>query len=328
MDYTILIRDTLEKLGFELAVSWNTLTPPYQSDTGWTLNLPQVKFGPNTLVVLHFQDFVSSETVIEIHKVEQAYGANAGRVLIVHDTLDISPYYSGPVNLIRYSSHSNITATRVKKRLPDWLPAFRNTPRQGWMSLNGRDCDHRQQVVDIVRHWPNGTLSYGSKIPLADYNYALYPGTENDENFVRLAPIYARHPVNIVTESQYSGPGMITEKTLLAMVACQMPIIISHQHCLAQARDLGFDLFDDVVDTAYDQLDDTTRLRTALESNRDLCVNGQDFAPYRARLFAQRDFVLNQYPELMADRFRQQAKQLAVKLLSTQHVDESAHISV
>jgi hypothetical protein len=121
---------------------------------------------------------------------------------------------------------------------------------------------------------------------------------------------------------------MITEKTLLAMVACQMPIIISHQHCLAQARDLGFDLFDDVVDTAYDQLDDTTRLRTALESNRDLCVNGQDFAPYRARLFAQRDFVLNQYPELMADRFRQQAKQLAVKLLSTQHVDESAHISV
>jgi hypothetical protein len=328
MDYTILIRDTLERLGFELAVSWNALTPPYQQDTGWSLNLPQVDFGPRTLVVLHFQDFVTSQTVIEIKKVEQAYGANADRVLIVHDTLDIGPFYSGPVNLIRYSSHSHITAARVKNRMPDWLPAFRSTQRQGWMSLNGRDCDHRQQVADTVKSWPNGTLSYGSKIPLPQHDYRSYPGTENDENFVRLASIYARHPVNIVTESQYQGPGMITEKTLLAMVACQVPVIISHQHCLAQAQALGFDLFDDIVDTAYDTLDDTVRLKTALESNRDLCIHGRDFASYRARLFAQRDFVLNKYPELMANRFKNKARQLALKLLSTQHVDESSHVAV
>ena len=322
MDYTKLIRDTLEQLGFELAVSWNTLTPPYSKQTGWTLNLPTVEFEPRTLVVLHFQDFVTAETVIELQQVEQFYCANANQVLVVHDTLDIGPYYQGPVNLIRYSSHSHITATRVKNRLPDWLPAFRNNQRQGWMSLNGRVCDHRQAVVDIVKSWPNGTLSYGTEISLPQYDYGQYPGTENDENFVRLAPVYARHPVNIVTESQYQGPGMITEKTLLAMIALQVPVIIAHKNCLAQAQDLGFDLFDDIVDTGYDSLDDSTRLTTALLTNRELCVAGCDFAPYRARLLAQRNFVLEQYPDLMASRFKSQATKLAVQLLGAQHIDK------
>jgi hypothetical protein len=51
-------------------------------------------------------------------------------------------------------------------------------------------------------------------------------------------------------------------------------------------------------------------LTAALELNRDLIVGKIDLAPYRDRLRAQREFVLNDYPAIMELRFIRDCKQL------------------
>jgi hypothetical protein len=117
---------------------------------------------------------------------------------------------------------------------------------------------------------------------LDEWAYNTYRGTENDENFVRLGKIYGSCAVNIVTETLYDhAPGLFCEKTLFAMLAEQIPIVIGSQGLVASLRDRGFDMFDDLVDTSYDCLPNETRLTAALESNQDLIVGKIDLAPYR-----------------------------------------------
>ena len=124
---------------------------------------------------------------------------------------------------------------------------------QAWQCLNGRMCTHRRRAVDILQHWPNGMLSYGNEIPLPEWAYSTYRGTENDDNFIRLADVYGSCAVNIVTETEYNTtPGIISEKTLMAFAAQQIPIVIGHSNAVQHCKELGFDMFDDLVDTSYD----------------------------------------------------------------------------
>jgi hypothetical protein len=178
-------------------------------------------------------------------------------------------------------------------------------------------CYHRRRVVDVVQSWPNGSLSYGNEIPLTKWNYATYRGTDNDENFIRLAPLYAQHAVNIVTETEYNTyPGIITEKTVLAMLACQIPIVIGYPGIVAHIRDMGLDTFDDVVDNSYDLLPNDTRLEQALLRNKRLITGEIDVSVYWSRLKSQQNYVLRQLPIWYENNFCTQAQRLAHRLLS------------
>jgi hypothetical protein len=95
------------------------------------------------------------------------------------------------------------------------------------------------------------------------------------------------------------------------MLAEQIPIVIGSQGLVSSLRDRGFDMFDDLVDTSYDCLPNETRLTAALESNQDLIVGKIDLAPYRERLRAQREFVLNDYPAIMELRFIRDCEQIS-----------------
>ena len=166
-----------------------------------------------------------------------------------------------------------------------------------------------------MSNWPDGTLSYGTAIPLKEWAYDTYRGTENDENFVRLGKIYGSCAVNIVTETLYDhAPGLFCEKTLFAMLAEQIPIVIGSQGLVSSLQNRGFDMFDDLVDTSYDCLPNETRLITALESNRDLIVGKIDLVPYRERLRAQREFLLDDYPTIMELRFIRDCEKLVSNL--------------
>jgi hypothetical protein len=128
--------------------------------------------------------------------------------------------------------------------------------------------------------------------------------------------VYGSAPVNIVTETQYDPPtGIITEKTLLAMAAQQIPIVIGHRGIVDQCRRMGFDMFDDLVDNSYDQLPNKSRVEEALELNRDLIQGKIDLSPYRSRLVRQREYLLYGLPDRMAHEFVIQARALADRLL-------------
>ena len=312
-DYSEFFQKVLTDLGYDVVGVWNAFDPPYNHHYGWPLKLPDVEFGPRTLLVMHFQDFVTIQNgrVVELDQVARHYGKHANQVLVTHMHPDLEKFYTGPVNLIEFSNHNYREISRLRDRWSEWKHILEQPRTQAWQCLNGRMCDHRRRVANILCDWPNGTLSYGTAIPLDEWAYNTYRGTENDENFVRLGKIYGSCAVNIVTETLYDhAPGLFCEKTLFAMLAEQIPIVIGSQGLIFSLRDRGFDMFDDLVDTSYDCLSNETRLTAALESNQDLIVGKIDLAPYRDRLRAQREFVLNDYPAIMELRFIRDCKQL------------------
>ena len=143
------------------------------------------------------------------------------------------------------------------KESVEWKYLLELPKTRAWQCLNGRMCPHRSQVVEVLKSWPQGTLSYGDHIPLENWAYSTYRGCENDNNFLRLANLYGSTRVNIVTETIYDyTPGIISEKTLLAFVAQQIPIVIGHQGIVQHCRELGFDMFDDIIDHGYDSIED------------------------------------------------------------------------
>ena len=315
MNYAELISTTFQQLGIDLIAEYNCFQPPYNSQSGWPLRLPDVEFGPHTLVLLHFQDFVTPG-LAEIAQVEAHYHHYANQVVITYWSHGLDQLYSGPVNLIEFSNHNLATCQSIAKRQSEWLPYFDQRRTKAWQCLNGRECSHRQRVADILRTWPNGVLSYGNQIPLHEWAYSTYRGTENDENFVRLSPLYSQCAVNIVTETQYDAwPGIVTEKTLQAMIAGQVPVVIGHPGIVQDCQELGFDMFEDLVDVSYDWLPNDQRAEAALELNRELILGNRDLTPYQQRLKRQQNFVLDAYPKWIQANFVQQAQSCASKIL-------------
>jgi hypothetical protein len=318
MDYSILIDQTLTGLGIKFQPEYSAFNMERNNQTGWSLKLPEIL--PDHYLLLHFQDYVTwkSNTVLELETIEQRYGADASRVIVTHWNHNLKRYYSGPVHLIEFSNHNYRTAYSLQKTQSEWSSIL-NQSRTGWQCLNGRYDQHRDRVVDILKTWPNGTLSYGTKIELDLASYANYFECNNEQNFARLVPVYGRHAVNIVTETIYKSPGIITEKTMMAMAAEQIPIVIGHQGIVQDCRDLGFDMFDDLVDPRYDLLSDYERAEQALFCNRDLILSRQDLAPYQDRLRRQREFLLEKFPQQIAQTFVNQCNTLAKKLTTIDH---------
>jgi hypothetical protein len=310
MDYSILFSQTLQALGFDLTAVYNCFDPVYDPEHGWPLKLPDVDFKPGSLLLLHFQDFFTNRNgrVLELDRVASHYGDRANQVLVTYWNHGLN--YHGPVNVIEFSNHNLATVQGLQARWSEWQHIL-TQPRQGWQCLNGRLCLHRRRVVDILQHWPNGTMSYGNEMPLPQWQYSTYRGTENDENFVRLLSVYGSRAVNIVTETEYdTTPGIVTEKTLLAIAAQQVPVVIGHQGIVQHCRELGFDMFDDLVDTSYDWLPNDQRAEQALLRNQDLILGKKDLAPYQQRLQRNREVLLLEFSAGMQLRFKQDCQQL------------------
>jgi len=312
MDYINLIKQAFQNLEVDLIPIFNCFDTGYDPITGWPLKLPEVDFRPNTRLILHFQDFVTpGQSIVELERVTQQYGEHANQVVVVHWSHGLDQHYTGPVKLVKFSNHNLATVQSIAQRESEWDLHFRQSRSVPWQCLNGRICPHRTRTADILKNWGPGILSYGNDIPLPSWAYASYRGTENDENFIRLAPVYSSASVNIITETQYDArPGIVTEKTIMAMIAGQVPIVIGHAGIVQDCREMGMDMFDDLVDTGYDTASNDVRVELALYTNEQLIRGKIDLDNYQTRLVAQRKWILDCFPDLMVRYFQQQVKQL------------------
>lgn len=312
MDYTVFIKDTLTALGLEPCVVPNAFAPEH--NYMWGLQLPDIEFGPNTVLVLNFQDRMTWDGAwLELEQVERKYGHQASQVLVT--TLHHGPerFYSGPVEIVEFSSHNIREITRLQQHNTQWALEPKTV---GWQCLNGRTVEYRRRAADVLKTWPNGWLSYGTEIPLPVWDYGTYRGTENDDNFQRLKAVYGSAAVNIVTETQYYYPCLISEKSLLAFAACQVPILIGHQGIVSDSEAMGFDMFRDVVDTSYDTLPDDCRVEQAILRNQDLILGNVDLTQLRQRLTANRQHVIGSgLIEYYCRQFTAKAQQIRDRLV-------------
>lgn len=296
-----LIHDYMQTKRLDATYRWNTLQPPYQSQ-GWPLALPEVNWSNSSRLILHFQDRItaSEQGCKELQIIEQHYREHASQVIVVFYSHGLDQIYQGPVQLIEFSTHNWLTVNDLLRIKDQWWGSFDQEKTQSWQCLNGRICDHRTRAAHKLKSWPNGTLSLGTEIALKEWHYGTYRGTENYENFVRLLPIYQSSAVNIITETDYEArPGVICEKTLYAFVAKQVPIVIGHPGAVQDCRDMGFDMFDDLVDHSYDRLPSQYRAEAAIDLNRDLILGKIDLSAWQSRLHANHCYVFDGFLQWM-----------------------------
>lgn len=120
-----------------------------------------------------------------------------------------------------------------------------------------------------------------SDLMLSADNYDIYleygqQSTDNYSNFEnRLRNLYRDSFVEIVSEPVFTSPSfMFTEKTAHAFYGCNFPIVLSGCNAVAHLRELGLDVFDDIVDHRYDNIKNPIdRIVSAIESNRTLLTN-------------------------------------------------------
>lgn len=104
-------------------------------------------------------------------------------------------------------------------------------------------------------------------------DYQIYkPDRPNDNvsNFNNvLRDMYKNSFVEIVSETTYAEPSfLITEKTLNSIYACNIPIFIGGVGIVEHLRNIGFDMFDDIVDHSYDNIGDPIlRIHHAIKDN-------------------------------------------------------------
>jgi hypothetical protein len=111
-------------------------------------------------------------------------------------------------------------------------------------------------------------------------------------------------------------PGIISEKTLFALMSLQVPLIIGYPGIVAHVRGLGFDTFDDVIDTSYDWLPDDVRIEEAIRRNAGVLTHGTDRPALAERLQRNQDLVLA-WPEKMIRDYQQRCAEIQGLLTKT-----------
>ena len=309
MDYSVLFDQQITKLGLSFTPVYNCFGGSRLPHTGWSLKLPDFD---TDILLLHFQDLVNIQDgcVLELEQIEQRYGSRADRVVVTYWNHGLDQVYSGPIRLVEFSNHNYDLVNQLYQRWSEWQHIVSQPRTQSWQCLNGRMCDHRYRVMQILQGWSGGTLSYHDRIRLPNYDYTQYT-YNNVDNFINLAYVYGTCAVNIVTETEYNtAPGIISEKTLLAMAAEQIPVVIGHAGIVQHCQELGFDMFTDLVDISYDTMPNDRRAEQAVLLNRDLIQGRIDLSPYQERLRAQREFLLDDYPTMMEIRFQRDISNL------------------
>ena len=314
MEIEDILTKPWQELGYHVVYQHNCLVPPH-NNASWTVQFPKVEWTDQTIVVMHCHDFLTVNPdglAAEVDAIADHFDDRAKQVVIVHWNRGLKT--NTACHLIYFPTHSYSILHNLNQPPYDvWKDNFDQDRIHNWQCLNGQPRPHRRCVHEWLKTKPNGISSLYNIDPLPQdaYRkvYQWVPGDPflNEQNFLRLTWLYATTKINIVTETHYSyRPNIVTEKTLFAMLAGQIPIVIGYPGIVSDCIDMGFDMFCDVVDVSYDWSDDSVRWKQALELNQDLIIDTPDLKKLQDRLIAQRHYVSVEWPEKLLADFKEQ----------------------
>lgn len=308
--------------GWQAVYDPSCLQQPYH-ETHWDIRYPAVAWNDRTVVIMHCQDFltIDDQGCSELRHIEKHFGEHAHRVVVLHWNYDLGSVYHGPVNLVHFPTHSyQLLQNLANPPYQNWRQALQGPRTLRWQCLNGIPRPHRRLVHGWLRDKPGGIVSLESFDPLYrdayDDVYDWNLGYDlNEQNFQTLSWLYSSAEINIVTETRYDlSPGIISEKTLFALLAQQVPIVIGYKGIVDHCRKLGFDMFDDIVDTSYDTCDNSDRWLRALELNQDLLLGSRNLPDLTERLLHQREWVSRIWPQIMIQNYHDRCAEILENL--------------
>jgi hypothetical protein len=159
------------------------------------------------------------------------------------------------------------------------------------MARRTSNAEYKKIILETEVDIPGHYLSVGTERLLG--RGLQYGSVKNFENYVNLLKqnIFEPSCVSLITEpSFYERETLKTEKTIMSMYGGTLPIWVGGWRIPQSLRDLGFDVFDDIIDHSYESMSDPyDRAYYAVRKNLDLL---RDFT-------AAKDFI-----ERNHDRFQ------------------------
>lgn len=308
------------KPNYEVIFKPSALQIPYNPVDGWPIQFPEVSdlSRDNVIVIIHFQDSLTfkDDKCLEIEKVEQHYKEHCDKVVVVIEDIHLESYYKGPLHLIWFPTFCYETMQQCYKYKSQWDTYSQAQNTKTWQCLNGIPKTFRKNVAFYLQeNFDNGILSLGGgyiDLPTHAYDEVYWNcGNDNPENFLMLDWVYRDCAINIVTETIYNTrPGIITEKTLFAFLAGQIPLCIGYPGMISDFKDMGFDMFDDIIDTSYDWLPNNERWRAAIDLNADLIRSNISRLDYSERLGYNKNYALRVWPQRCIDWYEKQLHNL------------------
>ena len=153
-----------------------------------------------------------------------------------------------------------------------------------------------------------------------DDSYHIYPqrGNDNLRNFRdSLQGKYLNSYVEFVSETSFNEKSFnITEKTLHFIYGCNYPIMISSPGVVKFLREMGIDMFDDIIDHSYDDIEDPCdRIVQAINKNIDILTVDlntlrKQWESDKYRMEQNIKFVQTKLAKFYRDRFWEQIKGL------------------
>jgi len=155
-------------------------------------------------------------------------------------------------------------------------------------TLCWQDVEFSRNVGNLLRHTNNPhyrKIILETKINIPSHYFSMgherllsqglqYGSTKNVENYIGLLKqnIFEPSCVSLITEpSFFERETLKTEKTIMAMYGGTLPIWVGGWGIPQSLRDLGFDVFDDIIDHSYERMSDPyDRAYYAVEKNLDL----------------------------------------------------------
>ena len=316
--YNTIFKQVFQKQGLDLRYQPGCLIRPYNGSC-WDIQYPDLTdFGPSTVILMHCQDFVSvdmqNNLCPELVQMEKYFGDKSSQVVVVHWNIDLNCIYQGQLNLVYFPTHSYELLCNLKNTQKDWQPPYEQFHlRKGFQCLNGLPKPHRKHTVEwLTENNLQGLITLGDQIPCDVSSYDKYKNSySNEDNWMRLQSVYTKHSINIVTETMYEEyPGIITEKTLMAVLAKQIPLLIGYPKMVEHFKQLGFDTFEDIVNTNYDNMPNEVRLQSALTSNKSLLENFEYTGEIIERLNRNQHYLLNHWLDKLITDFEIQVNRI------------------
>jgi hypothetical protein len=123
--------------------------------------------------------------------------------------------------------------------------------------------------------WHFNNLRHGGQ-PFGNL-FAQLRGLDNASNFdTHLRKLYQNSFVEIVNETLFIKDVLISEKFKNSVYGFNLPIIISSVGYVQHLREIGFDMFDDVINHDYDTVQDPLmRIATAIIDNERLLKDAE-----------------------------------------------------
>lgn len=281
--------------------------------TGWEIETPNIDEHQH----IYLQDDLTyvDNKIVEFEKYIKHYGEDIKKITFYTWHKKISNIY--PKLTIKWhplflKQHLN-DAVKHQALLKNTFNFDKKTKK--FLCLNARLRRHRDLVVDKIKDNKNCIFSYthkGIKSPLQDdwtveeyrdYNIKNENYLTNTKNLLVISPLYNQTSFSLVIETRYQLPyDFVTEKTTQCWLALHPALYVSNRYHVAQIRDWGFDLFDDIFDHSYDSASDSDRIDVLFKNNVSQLNNGIVITDdVKQRLLKNREHYLDNFHNILSN---------------------------